>query len=282
MPRSKAFVKTHQQELFVAILLLIASLPTIFWMWDRWFAEDSYYSHGILVPIVSLFLIWKKREALKEIPPVPSPWGLRLFVFGIIFYWISALLHVYFTSAFSMLIVTAGLVLHFYGEKTLKEIRFPLLFLVFMIPLPLIVVAFICFKLKIIAAQLATFILNLIGLPAVQQSSIIKLSHSYVLVEDSCGGFRSLISLTALGCIFAYRLKLRLFKKMVLFFTAIPIAVITNACRIVFLSAVGEIWGTEYTQGFVHDLSGYLVFVFAFLLLFAAKKLMTQKRHGQS
>jgi exosortase len=275
MPRSKALIKTHQKEIVTALLLFIASLPTILWMWDRWFAVDSYYGHGILVPIVSLFLIWKKKEALKRIPPQPSPWGFRLFVLGIMLYWASALLHVYFTSGFSLLIVTAGLVLHFYGEKTFREIRFPLLFLVFMIPLPLIVVAFICFKLKIIAAQSATFMLNVIGFPAVQQSSIIKLSHSYVLVEDSCGGLRSLISLTALGSIFAYRLKLRLFKKILLFLSAIPIAVITNACRIVFLSAVGEIWGTQYTQGFLHDLSGYLVFVFAFLLLFAVKKFLT-------
>jgi exosortase len=151
-----------------------------------------------------------------------------------------------------------------------------------MVPLPLIVVALICFKLKIIAAHLATLILNIIGFHAIQQSSIIKLPHSYVLVEDSCGGLRSLISLTALGCIFAYRLHLRLSMKLLLFLTAVPIAVITNGCRIVFLSVVGEIWGTQYTQGFIHDLSGYLVFVFAFLLLFGAKKLMTKGPDGQS
>lgn len=275
MAPSKTLIKDHQQEFFAGILLFLASLPTVFWMWDRWFDQNSYYSHGILIPMVSAFLVWKKKEALKKIPAEPSSLGFEIFLLGILLYWASALLHVYFTSGFALLIITTGLILHFYGEKTLREIRFPLLFLVFMIPLPLIVVAFICFKLKVIAAHLATLILNLIGLPAVQLSSIIRLSHSYVLVEDSCGGLRSLISLTALGCIFAYRLKLRLTMKMVLFLSAIPIAVIANACRIVFLSAVGEIWGTMYTQGFLHDLSGYLVFVIAFLMLFGVKKILT-------
>ena len=274
MAPSKTLIKNHQKEILVVILLFAAYMPTIMWMWDRWLSEDSYYSHGILVPLVSLFLVWSKRRTLRKLPSETSPWGLRIFFLGIILYWASAISHVYFTSGFSMLIVIAGLVLHFYGEKALREILFPLLFLVFMIPLPLIVIAFICFKLKIVAAHLATFILNMIGLPAMQESSIIKMNHSYVLVEDSCGGLRSLISLTALGCIFAYQLKLRLFKKMVLFISAIPIATITNACRIVFLSAVGEIWGTQYTQGLLHDLSGYLVFAFAFLLLFAVKKLL--------
>jgi exosortase len=276
MAHSKVFIKTYQKEVLVVILLFAAYLPTIIWMWDRWFAENSYYSHGILVPLVSLFLILKKKDVLRQLPIVPSPWGLRLFIVGIILYWISALLHVYFSSGFSMLIVIAGLVLHFYGEKVFRAILFPLLFLVFMIPLPIIVVAYICFKLKILAAQLATMMLNLIGFSAIQEKSVIKMAHSYVLVEDSCGGLRSLISLIALGCIFAYRLKLRLTKKMVLFVSAIPIAIITNACRIVFLSVVGEVWGAQYTQGFLHAFSGYAVFAFAFLMLFAVKKILTE------
>lgn len=282
MLNSKILNKAHQKEIIVGLLLFVSYLPIILWMWERWFAQDSYYSHGILVPLVSFFLIWKKKDLFKELPFEPSPWGLRLFVFGIIVYWFSALLHVYFSAGFSMLIVMAGLVLHFYGKKVFKEARFPLLFLVFMIPLPIIVVAFICFKLKIIAAHLATYILNVIGLPAIQQSSVIKMSHSYVLVEDSCGGLRSLISLTALGCIFAYRLKLRLSMKFLLFLSAIPIATITNAFRIVFLSAVGEILGTQYTYGFLHNFSGYLVFIFAFLLLFGVKKFFRIKSHAIS
>jgi exosortase len=270
----KTFIKTHEKELLIAILMVALSMPTILWMWDRWFAAYSYYSHGILIPFVTLFLIWEKREALKKIPREPSIWGFRVFFLGIVLYWISAQVHVYFTSGYAMLVISAGIILYFYGQRTLRELLFPLLFLIFMIPLPLIVVAFICFKLKIIAAHLATLILNAVGLPAIQQSSIIKLSHSYVLVEDSCGGLRSLISLTALGSIFAYRLRLRLSKKILLFLSAIPIATISNTFRIVFLSAVGEIWGTQYTQGFLHDLSGYLVFIFAFLMLFGLKKLL--------
>jgi len=268
----KITTKSYSQEILIIILLIAASLPTIFWMTDRWFAADSYYSHGVLVPFISLFLILKKRERFKQIPFSPSPWGMRLFLFGIISYWISAILHVYFTSGFSMLVISMALILHFYGKNALKEILFPLLFLVFMIPLPLIIIAFICFKLKIMAAHLATLTLNSIGLPAIEESSLIKMRHCYVLVEDSCGGLKSLISLTALGSIFAYQLRSDIFKKSLLFLSAIPIATLTNAGRIVFLSAVSEVYGTGYAQGLLHNLSGYLVFAFSFLLLYAVKK----------
>ncbi len=267
MPKVETFFKKYKREILVVILLLAAFMPTILWMWERWFAPGSYYSHGILIPLVSLFLIWQKKDVIKKLPKNSSPWGLRLFVLGIIIYWASAVLQVYFTSAFSMLIVLAGLILYFYGEKTFKEIMFPFLFLIFMVPLPLIVVATITFKLKILAAKLATTILNKLRLPAIQQASLIIMRHTYVLVEDACGGLKSLIALTALGCIFAYQLKAGFFKKMTLFVSAIPIAVITNALRIVFLAAVGEIWGAKYTHGVLHSLSGFLVFVFAYLSL---------------
>lgn len=274
MPTFKHLTKNYANEMVVVFLLIAASIPTILWMSDRWFIPDSYYSHGFLVPLITLFIIWRKRYELEKLPFVPSRWGFRTFLLGISLYWTSALLHVYFSSAIAMLIITIGLIGHIYGKKTLQEILFPILFLVFMIPLPLIVVAYICFKLKIVAAQLATLMLNILGFGAVQLSSYIKLTHSYVLVEDSCGGLRSLVSLMALGSIFAYQLNARFIKKMILFAMAVPIAIVTNASRIVFLSIIGEVWGAQYAQGILHTVSGYLVFAFAFLFLFVLKKIL--------
>jgi exosortase len=263
----------NRKTFWAMILLLLAYTPIILWMWERWFAPGSFYSHGILVPLVSTYLIFDKIDVLKKIPYEPSPWSFRLFILGIIVYWASAIMHVYFTAGFSLLFVASGLVLHFFGKKALQEIWFPLFFLVFMIPLPLILVAAISFKLKILAAKLATFMLNHLNLPAFQLASIIKMKHTYVVVEDACGGLKSLISLTSLGALFAYQLKSGLFKKTILLLSAIPIAVITNAFRIVFLAAVGEIWGVLYVQGILHDISGYLVFAFAFLLLFTIEQI---------
>jgi exosortase len=268
------FFKSHPKEFSISILLLIAYMPIILWMWERWFAPESYYGHGVLIPMVSIFLIFMKREELKKLPYEPSGWSFRILILGIFLYWTSAIIHIFFSAAFSMILVISGLVLHFYGKKSLRHILFPLLFLVFMIPLPLILVAAISFKLKLLAAQLATTILNNIRLPALQEASLIRMRHSYVVVEDACGGLRSLISLTALGAVFAYQIRGRLIKKIFLFISAIPIAVVTNAFRIVFLATVGEIWGTQYTQGFLHNLSGYLVFTFAFLLLFYVEQLL--------
>lgn len=270
-----AILKKYRDELLTLIFVLLTYTPTFIWMWDRWFVRDSYYSHGILIPFVSFYLIWNKREELSKLPREYSPWGFPIFLFGILLHLISAAFRVYFSSGFSLIIVLIGLLLHFFGYRILKHLFFPIVFLAFMIPLPIVTIANISFKLKVFAAQLATNILNNhLRIPCFQDGSIIRLQHAHVIVDDVCSGLRSLISLTALGSIFAYWIKGGIIKKTVVFLSTIPIAVITNALRIVFLATVSEVWGAQYATGFLHDLSGFIVFAGAFVLLFAVVKLL--------
>jgi len=262
------------QKWIVGIFVLLIYVPSFLWMWDRWFARDSYYSHGILIPFVTAFLIWQKRDVLKKIKPETSPWGLRLFFLGIAIHLLSALFRVYFSSGFSMIIVLLGLTLHFYGAKVLKEILFPISFLAFMIPLPMVVITNLSFRLKIFAAQISVVALNDMRLYCVQHGSAIVLRHAYVIVEDVCSGLRSLITLMALGSIFAYWMKSSILKKIILFLSTIPIAVITNVGRIIFLAFVSEIWGTQCAMGPIHEASGIIIFLGAFCLLYVVQKVI--------
>jgi exosortase len=243
-------------------------------MWERWFAADSYYSHGILIPFVSMYLIWQQRKTLSAIEPLKGAWGMPLIILGMAVHILSSLFRIYFTSGFSMLIVLTGLVLHFYGWRILRSILFPVIFLMFMVPIPMVVIANISFKMKLFAAQIATAALNNAGLPAIREGSIIKMQHAYVIVDDVCSGLRSLIALTALGGVFAYGMKSPMSRRILLFLSTIPIAIVTNVVRVVFLASVSEIWGSQYAAGFIHDLSGFAVFALAFLLLYAAGRLL--------
>lgn len=270
----KMTLRAHTQPLVSGLVLLLAYLPALLWMWDRWFARDSYYTHGILVPFVSGYLIWQQQAELSRIPVKRSAWGMALIIIGVLIYLLSSLFRIYFSSGFSLLIVLVGLILHYYGIAVFRKILFPVLFLFFMMPLPLVVIVNISFQMKLFAAQLATSILNSMGVLAIREGSIIKMRHAYVIVEDVCSGLRSLISLAALGSIFAYWLKGPMVKRILLFLTTIPIAIITNVCRVIILSLLSEIWGAEYASGFVHDLTGFLVFVLAFILLYITGRVL--------
>jgi exosortase len=255
-------------------LFLLAYFSTLQWMWQRWFGPDSYYSHGILVPFISVFLIWQKRDVLKNIKAIPSPWGMRLFVTGIVIHLLSLFCRIYFVSGFSMIIVLVGFVLCIYGKNMLTEILFPVVFLVFMVPLPLEIVTNISFQLKLLSTQMATAMLNVVNVPAVQQGSYIRMEHASVIVEDVCSGLRSLIALMALGALFSYWMKSGKVKKAILFCSSIPIALITNMFRIMALAVISEFCGTKYVPGLVEDISGLSVFVLAFLMLSQAEKLL--------
>ncbi|HQO57929.1 MAG TPA: exosortase/archaeosortase family protein [Candidatus Omnitrophota bacterium] len=270
----KKIVSNHAQPLAAALVFLLAYTPTLMWMWSRWFADDSYYSHGILIPFVSGFLIWQKKEELAVAPVKESRLGMPLIVAGVLLYLFSALFRINFTGGLSMFVVIFGLVLYFYGMAVLKKILFPIGFLIFMFPLPEVAIVNISFRMKMFAAEIAEKLLNHMGILAKRNGSIIMMRHAQVVVDDVCSGLRSLISLTALGSIFAFWLNGPRWKRGVLFLTTIPIAIITNVCRVVFLATVSEIWGPESASGFVHDASGFLIFALAFVLLLGVSKVI--------
>lgn len=138
----------------------------------------------------------------------------------------------------------------------------------------MVVVANLSFQLKMFAAEISTMLLNNMRIPAVRDGSIIKMHSAYVVVDDVCSGLRSLISLTALGSIFAYWMESTMLKRILLFLSTIPIAIVTNACRILFLSAVSEIFGAEHAIGLIHEITGYMVFGLAFILLYVTRKIL--------
>jgi len=304
-------MKRHYPFLLSFVLVLAAYVPTFDWMRIRWFSASSYYSHGILVPFVVAYLIWQKwpeiletlrhydTEALKNqdtkapdvtsvtvsqcpsvsgssaiVPECHSALGLPLIAAGLLAHIFSSVMRVGFISGFSMWVVLAGLILHFYGMKMFKTVLFPLVFLLFMIPLPELIVVNVSFRMKMFAAGIAEKVINAMGILAIREGSVIRMPNAFVVVDDVCSGLRSLISLTALGSIFAYWFKGPMWKRWLVFAMTAPIAVATNVCRVVLLSFVAEVWGHEAASGFVHDLSGFSVFALAFLMLLAFGKMI--------
>ena len=133
------------------------------------------YSHGFLVPLFSLFLIWDKRKVIRATPVRQSWAGISLIVLalGVL------ILGVYgvdlFTSRISFVILTAGLIWTFFGSAMLRELRFPLLVLLLAIPFPEIIFNKITFPLQLWASRIASDILPMLGVPTLQEGNVIQL-----------------------------------------------------------------------------------------------------------
>lgn len=267
--------KTESIKLLsLAILTIVAYIPTFQWMIGRWSAKDTYYSHGFLIPFISIFIVWLKRNELLKLKISPSHLGWIFFLGGILAHLVSTRFQVSFVSGFSLIVVILGLLLLSLGKDYLRQLMFPVVFLVFMIPLPMLLIANFSFRLKIFAAQVSTFVINRLGISAIREWSVIKTAHSQIMVEDPCSGIRSLIALIALGALMAYFSNLSKVKKTILFISSIPIAIATNIIRIVALSLVSEIYGDKFATGLFHNVMGILVFVFAFIGLVLVAKLL--------
>lgn len=268
-------MKNNYHKLWITgLIVAVIYIPTFIWMWDRWFAEESYYSHGILMPLVTMFLILFKKDELEAIKPEPNKWGLLLIIASLAIHLISAWMKVYFTSGFSLILLILGLVLYFLGNAYFGKLAYPILFLVFMVPMPMVLIANLSVKLKLFAAQAATLLVNKIGIPALRDGSTIRTAHSSMMVEGPCSGLRSLISLFALGALVAYFMQSKLWKKITLLILTIPIAICANVFRITLLTAVSEIYGEKFAMGWFHNFSGFLLFIAALLGLMVAKEII--------
>jgi len=232
------------------------------------------YSHGFLVPLFSLYLLWDKRAVLRSIPLEPSWKGLNLILPGIVV----LILGVYgadlFLSRISLILLLSGLVWTFAGAAMLREIRFPILVLLLAIPFPAIVFSQITFPLQLLASDLATGLLRTIGVPVLHEGNIIELPVMKLEVAEACSGIRSLMSLFTLAVFYGYFLEKTTPRRLILALASIPIAVAANAARIVGTGLCVQYWDPEKALGFFHEFSGWVMFVISLSCLYLVHRAM--------
>lgn len=248
----------------LAALLGWVYAGAFWWMADRWWEADSYYTHGPLIPLVSGFFLWSRRKALADLPPAASGWGFVLIIVGLILQVFSALWRIYFSSALSLLLVLVGLALAFGGFPLWRRVWFPILFLLFMIPMPLAFIAQTSLQLKLWAASVSSRVIWWFGIPVMQDGSTLYMPHGAVMVEDVCSGLRSLIALLALGVLCSYLTNGRLRKRILMLAASVPIALGANIFRISVISLVSEVYGYHLATGAFHDTMGFLAFGLAY------------------
>lgn len=248
-------------------------------LYDRLMEGESYYTHGPLVPLVSLFIMALLVKYTK-IEIRPRRW-LGGFVTGgfLLLHLLSSLARVNFISLVAFVGVLAGLVLFFWGARALKRFWFPLVFLLFMVPVPEVSIARLNFELKDFAANSGVRLANLIGVIAERSGNRVFLpDDKKLVVANVCNGLRTLISLLAFGALYVYVCRLRGLWRWFLFAMTVPVAVVANSLRITSLIVVADVWSVPAATGWYHDFSGLLIFILAFLLMFGIERAILSVR----
>jgi exosortase len=265
----------------------------------RFWWEDENYSHGLLIPFIIGYVLWSERDALARAAKQPSLlWGAGLVVCGLLSLWAGTAGAELFIQRTSLVVVAAGLIIYFWGFRLLRLVFVPLLLLLLAIPIPAIIFNKIAFPLQLFASRCAVASMRLFDIPVLRQGNVIELmplgssTTKKLEVVEACSGIRSLMTLVTLAVVFAYftfpkdgtpageaggRGRGRfawlgsygVWRSVVLVLSAVPIAIITNAGRVSGTGILSRYYGTKVADGFFHEFSGWVVYVVAFLLLFA-------------
>jgi exosortase len=251
-----------------AVGVLGILLAALYWkivpaMAVQWW-DDANYTHGFLVPLFSLYLVWRQRSRLRTLPRTGSSLGIPVLVAGAALLYLGDLGADNFLMRSSLIVIIAGLILFHLGKPILRAVMFPLAFLLFMVPWPGVVFYAVTFPLQRLAAEQAAWALEMLGVPVLLDGNVIHLAQLSLGVTEACSGIRSLISLFAGASAWAYLL-LPVGWSMVFFVAAtLPITILANAGRVVLTGLIGQTFGVEYASGFFHEFAGLVIYAFAF------------------
>ncbi len=260
----------RRQALALLLLLAGAALvyaPVLVRLGQDW-AHDDNYSHGFLIVPLALYFAWERRARLSSALSRPSAIGLVLVVAGLGLLIAGTLGAEFFVARISFLLVIAGVVLYLLGPDHLKILAFPLLFLLLMIPIPAILFNQIAFPLQLFASRFGTATMQACAVPVLREGNVIILANTTLEVAEACSGIRSLISLLTLGIVYGYFMDRRTSVRIAIALATVPIAIVANGLRVAGTGILASLYGPEAAEGFFHTFSGWLVFVFAFVLLF--------------
>lgn len=278
-PSSYTYVvnQAHLSRRFnlIAAALLGSLLIALFssalrWLISEWLGND-YYSHGPLVPVISGLLVWRlwvnwptesRRVQGDARGLIPAMLGLGLYLYAL-------LERAYFVGSLTIIPVIAGLVWFLFGAAALRRLWFPIVFLVFMVPLPFVE------PLSVPMAQftggIAAGVVKLLGVPITVNGAQVTLPNASLVVGAQCSGLRSIVTLLTLVTLVVFVVDGAPWAKTLLALSSIPIAVLGNVLRVASLLLVANIWGADAGFKYYHDYSGIVFFASALglLLLFS-------------
>lgn len=250
----------------VGLALAGAYYPVLSYMILQWYSDPNY-SHGFIVPLVSGYMLYQNREALKEVALTPSAWGLPVIVIGLLAFLVGYLGTEYFIMRISFLIVLAGIILFLFGKALLRGISVPFGYLFFMVPLPYILYDAVAFPLKLMVAKYSVMFLHALGVVVWRDGNIIMFPNIELEVADACSGMRSLFSLLALAVALAYFTQKTKVRALILALSSIPIAILANSIRVIVTGILAKHFGSKAAEGFFHEFAGLAVFAMAMAML---------------
>jgi exosortase D (VPLPA-CTERM-specific) len=253
-------------------LALAASVVSVLAGWSQmlnWLLTRPEYSYGTILPFVAAFLLWQRRDVVERLPFTGSWVGLAIALFGAALGALGKMSSVYTLEHYSVIIALYGLVLSLTGWRVFKLLWVPILILVLMVPLPEFLYKNFSAALQLLSSQIGVWVMRLLGISVYLEGNVIDLGVYKLQVAEACDGLRYLFPLMVIGFLLAYFFRAALWKRIVLFLSGIPVAILMNSLRVSTIGVMVEHWGIGMAEGFLHEFQGWVVFMISALIMLA-------------
>jgi exosortase len=246
--------------IFIIVFMYLGSFR---WLITSWLTNETY-SQGLLIPIVSSILIWQKRDLLHDQNDRKSP---VLFIASLVIYITGQLTGAIFITTVSLIPFILGIILFFKGIKTMHAVAFPVIFLIFAIPLPGL--ENVTLVLQGISTVLATQMAQFLGVTCSHEGCQILMGSTVFEIAPACSGLNSIISLYTIVALLCYLIPDPLIDKLVLFAAVLPLAIFANGFRITITLIIASYYGLDIGMNYFHDWGGISFYIIALASIFA-------------
>lgn len=254
-------------SLLIVCLFILIYFPELSDLMSIW-ASNEDYGHGFFILPLTIYLIWRKKAELSVLPSEPSAWGIVLVGVWTVLYGAGMIGHISTITNLSMVIFPIAAVATLFSGRAAIMILGPVVFMVFMFPIPSEVYTRVTNPLLLISTTMSFHMLVLFHVPVFQDGNLLTLPHYTMEVVQACSGIRSLLSIMALAFLMGSLMMTNRVLGVVFFLTSVPVAILGNVLRITLTAFLAYHISPRAAEGFAHTLAGIVTFAFSFLLLF--------------
>ncbi len=260
-------------RLWVTGAILAASFLWAYWpvvgeMAHKW-QTDPQFSHGYLVPLFALYLVWFDRDRpvrFRDSTRFRAA-GWLLLAVGVALRWAGAFYYFDWFEAVSLVPVLAGVTAAVGGPTAFARSWRAIAFLAFMIPLPFRIETALSLPLQRLATRCSTYVLQTLGRPAFAEGNVIIVNDARIGVVEACNGLGMLLLFFAVATAVAMLVRRTRIERAIIVLSAVPIAVAANVIRVTASSLAHEALGGYWSDVVFHDLAGWLMMPIALGLL---------------
>jgi len=259
--------------LFWFILLVASALP-VYWLgfgslFNAWSTPE--YSHGPLIPLISLYLFLRELRLAPTLPPgtpVNRAPGIALILVALVFGIFGNMVRIPDVVTYALILWVGGVMLVGFGWQQGRTHWAPVLHLIFMLPLPQFVYWQLTIFLQLVSSELGVWFIQLAGIPVFLEGNVIDLGVYKLQVAEACSGLRYLFPILSFSYLFAILYRGPMWHKAVLLLMAAPLTVFMNSFRIGVIGVMVNSYGIEQAEGFLHVFEGWVIFGCCIAILF--------------